>query len=273
MPPANPFPRQAATFSIIAPFAAILIGIVLQPVVHGTRTAMIVLGLTSTLLIFAGLIFGIVALIATRQHGREGIFGRALAGTIINGLFVLLIPIAVLLPIVLAITHGHLTTTTQGELDKATRKLTAAPDGAQRFYALDGAAKQSFEAGQIEDARKYATELLALAPKFQGDWNYGNAIQDGNLVLGRIALHEGQTDEAKQYLLKSGQTPGSPQLNSFGPNMSLAKDLVEKGERDTVLQYFQLCRKFWKMDYGKLDEWTQAVQAGKVPDFGANLLY
>ena len=62
-------------------------------------------------------------------------------------------------------------------------------------------------------------------------------------------------------------------MNSFGPNMSLAKDLLEKGERDTVLQYFELCRKFWTMDYGKLDEWSQEVRAGKIPRFGANLVY
>jgi len=52
---------------------------------------MIVLGVLSTLLIIVGLILGIVALAATRSHGRTGIFGKAIAGTIINGLLVLLI--------------------------------------------------------------------------------------------------------------------------------------------------------------------------------------
>jgi hypothetical protein len=55
--------------------------------------------------------------------------------------------------------------------------------------------------------------------------------------------------------------------------MTLAKDLLEKGERDAVLEYFMLCRKFWKMDHGKLDQWIQEVMDGKNPDFGANLLY
>ena len=58
-------------------------------------------------------------------------------------------------------------------------------------------------------------------------------------------------------------------MNSFGPNMSLAKDLLEKGERETVLNYFELCRKFWNMDYGKLDEWSREVKAGRIPQFGA----
>ncbi len=164
-------------------------------------------------------------------------------------------------------------TTPQGRLDEATKKLTNASREEEKFYALDDAAKESFEVGKIEDAGKYAKDLLTLAPKYRGDWNYGNAIQDGNLVLGRIALKEGRIDEAKQYLIGAGESPGSPQMNSFGPNMSLAKDLLEKGERDVVLQYFDLCRKFWKMGNDNLDQWAKDVKAGKIPDFGANLVY
>lgn len=164
-------------------------------------------------------------------------------------------------------------TTPQGRYNEAIKRLTSASREEEKFYALDDAAKESFEIGKIEDARKYAKELLDLAPKYRADWNYGNAIQDSNLVLGRIALREGRTDEAKQCLLEAGKSPGSPQMNSFGPNMSLAKDLLEKGERDVVLQYFDLCRKFWKMGNDNLDQWTKDVKAGKAPDFGANLVY
>src|SRR5207245_278418 len=124
------------------------------------------------------------------------------------------------------------------------------------FYALNDAAKESFVLGKIEDAQKYAQELMTLLPKFQGNWNYGNAVQDANLVLGRIAVREGRIDDAKQYLLEAGKSPGSPQMNSFGPNMSLAKDLLEKGEPQVVLEYFDLCRNFWKMHRGRLDEWS-----------------
>jgi hypothetical protein len=143
----------------------------------------------------------------------------------------------------------------------------------KRFYALDDAAKESFVADKLPEAGNYARELMVLAPGYQGNWNYGNAIQDANLVLGRIAVRTGRIKEAKGYLIAAGKSPGSPQMDSFGPNLTLAQDLLKKGERDTVLEYFMLCRRFWKMDYGKLDEWTREVMAGKTPDFGANLLY
>ncbi|MGZ4962572.1 MAG: hypothetical protein ACXWBP_05515 [Limisphaerales bacterium] len=163
--------------------------------------------------------------------------------------------------------------TAQGKLQRAMGELAAAKSPEERFYALDGAAQESFVAGKTEDAQKYAQELLTVLPKFQGNWNYGNAVQDANLVLGRIAVREGRIDDAKKYLAESGKSPGSPQMDSFGPNMSLAKDLLEKGERQVVLEHFEACRKFWKMDENRLNQWSQEVKDGKIPDFGANLLY
>jgi hypothetical protein len=86
-----------------------------------------------------------------------------------------------------------------------------------------------------------------------------------------VALADGKLDEAKLHLLEAGKTPGSPQLNSFGPSMALAGDLLKKGEKAAVLSYFDLCRTFWKLGSSKLDEWTAAVNSGASPDFGANL--
>ncbi len=163
--------------------------------------------------------------------------------------------------------------TSQRGLAGATNKLANAKNSQERFYALNAAAKESFVAGNVDEARKYAQELMTLLPSFPGDWNYGNAVQDGNLVLGRIAVKEGRIDDAKKHLIAAGNSPGSPQMNSFGPNVSLAKDLLEKGERDIAIQYLELCRKFWKMHQGRLDEWIQEIKDGKIPDFGANLIY
>ncbi len=161
----------------------------------------------------------------------------------------------------------------QQEYKRAMHDLQNARTPEQRFYALDGAAKRSFETGKIEEARNFATELMALTPKYTNDWNYGNAVQDANLVLGRIAVRDGKIAEAKKFLAASGKSNGSPQMNSFGPNMSLALDLLLAGERDAVLEHFIRCREFWKFHPEKLDGWMQEVMAGKTPDFGANLIY
>jgi hypothetical protein len=155
-------------------------------------------------------------------------------------------------------------------------RLTAAVNGAdpkQRFYALADMAKEAYNLGNLEQAQGYATELLQLAPQYPEDWNYGNAIYYGNFVLGRVALQQGDVTHAGKYLLAAGGTKGSPQLNSFGPNVSLAKELLEKGQSAVVLDFLAECRNFWRMDRGRLDQWSTAIRAGETPDFRSNLSY
>jgi hypothetical protein len=151
--------------------------------------------------------------------------------------------------------------------------LSAAKKPIERFHALGAAAKIAMDKNQIDEARKLAKELEGLVRTHKGDWSTGNAIQDSNQVLGRIALAEGDIEEAKRRLLASADSEGSPQMNSFGPNMQLAKELLEKGERETVIEYFRLCGKFWDMGDERLADWTALVKEGRTPDFGANLHY
>jgi hypothetical protein len=146
-------------------------------------------------------------------------------------------------------------------------------DGLEKFYRLVALAKAAFDAGEMDKATAYGHKLIDMAAQYPTDWNYGNAIYFGNWVLGRVALQHGDSTNAGEYLLRAAATPGSPQLNSFGPNTALAQELLEKRQTAVVLQYFDLCAKFWKLENGKLAEWTAVVKGGGVPDFGANLLY
>jgi len=145
--------------------------------------------------------------------------------------------------------------------------------GQTLFVALVNLAKVAFEAGKMEKATAYAEQLLQMAPQFPDGWNYGNAIYYGHFVLGRVALERGDIGEAASQLMGAGATPGSPQLNSFGPNVTLARDLLAQGQAEPVLQYLQECRSFWKHDRGKLDQWIAAVVNGATPDFSSNLNY
>jgi len=155
----------------------------------------------------------------------------------------------------------------------ALESAASAEDGVERFYALVGLAKVAFEAGSLDKATAYSQELLQIAPQFPKDWNYGNAIYYGHFVLGRVALRRGNTMEAAGQLVAAGTTPGSPQLNSFGPNVTLAQDLLAQGQTQPVLEYLAECKSFWKLNRGKLDEWIGTIRAGGTPDFGANLNY
>lgn len=133
--------------------------------------------------------------------------------------------------------------------------------------------ERSIQSGNLKKGESRAKELLSLSEAFKTDFPKGNMIHHGNILLGIIALKQNRLEDAKNYLRLAGLTPGSPQLNSFGPNMTLAMDLLKIGEKDAVVEYFELCRKFWQMDFGTLDYWTEQVRAGELPDFGANLTY
>jgi hypothetical protein len=139
-----------------------------------------------------------------------------------------------------------------------------------RYYALADAAKTTVYFGSLEDAETYARELLDLAERRRRCWNLGNALHDGHMVLGLVALRRGDVETAKAQLLLAGDTPGSPQLDSFGPNPILARELIERGERDAAIAYFERIRGFWEMERGRLDTWTADVRAGRMPDFGAS---
>ena len=141
------------------------------------------------------------------------------------------------------------------------------------FYVLNDLIKKSVEAGNLEEAAKYAQESLALAPLYKENWNYGNAIFDANMALGLKNLESGKIKDAKANLIAAGKTPGSPQLNSFGlvtRDMTLVKKMLEMNERDAVLDFLKLTSNFWKSDGSEnktLTTWIKQVSQNETPNF------
>ena len=88
---------SAAKFSLWAPVLTIPVNLVTAVVLNsaqasGTYLGSVVQSGVTALVIVAGFALGWFALWKTRQCGREGIWGRAVAGIVING--VLLIGVA-----------------------------------------------------------------------------------------------------------------------------------------------------------------------------------
>lgn len=142
-----------------------------------------------------------------------------------------------------------------------------------RWVHLANVAFWSVDGGDLAKAVEYADEAMAMAPAYRSDWNYGNVIHKVNLTRGRVALRLGQPKAAAAFLLAAGATRGSPQLDSFGPNMLLARELLEAGESDAVLRYIDLCGRFWERDLGAMWAWKRIINGGRIPNFGAHLLH
>ena len=148
----------------------------------------------------------------------------------------------------------------------------------RKLFLLTILAPAALAAKDFTKARNYANELMALGQSLQnspgfGPSFYGDATHVGNIVLGQIALQDGDLRSAKEHLFAAARIPGSPTLNSFGPDMKLAEELIEKREPDAATAYFDLCAKFWVNDQGKLQQWKDAVTRGSMPNFGPNLGY
>jgi len=141
--------------------------------------------------------------------------------------------------------------------------------------------RAAFWAGDYDQAREYAQDWLKASEYLEKEpppatnnerlvrkQEQGQAIHDANMILGEIALSEGKVKDAAQFLIEAGKATDGKTLTSYGPDLALSNDLLDKGERQAVLTFFEECRAFWKIGDDRLSLWTKAVQAGQKPEFG-----
>jgi hypothetical protein len=159
------------------------------------------------------------------------------------------------------------------QLDKSVSGLS--PDDPANWNAFLNLARASVDAGELVKAQTLAKSLIGIVPQLQqateGRGAADTIWHQGHIILGRVALRNGDISPAKENLLEAAHVNGGGTLSSFGPNMMLAKELLEKGEKDVVLQYLELCRKFWRSN--NMNSWVDAINRGEMPHFGANLNY
>lgn len=126
-------------------------------------------------------------------------------------------------------------------------------------------ARASVAARLLDRATGAATAVLREASAFARTWQYGNSVHWGHIVLGQVALLRADADTASTELVLAGGTPGSPQLNSFGPDLELAQGLLHLGRTEAVREYLTQCKRFWNMDRGALDRWIAQIESNQVP--------
>ena len=109
-----------------------------------------------------------------------------------------------------------------------------------------GAGYALLEGGELDGALEIADALLRDATSSnEDDWNYGNLIHHAHILRGKVLLQRGDVPAAAAELVAAGATPGSPQLDSFGPDFSLAWALLLANEDDAILTYLHAVARFW----------------------------
>jgi hypothetical protein len=126
----------------------------------------------------------------------------------------------------------------------------------------ENAVESALALGDDTYAKRTSQDLLAENSD-KDNWNYGNVIHDSNLVLAEIAFREKNLDEASNKLIAAGTSPGSPQLDSFGPSFPIAKKLWEAGRKEAVIRYLNGISEFWEKD--RVQAWIKSLQSGSEP--------
>ena len=81
------------------------------------------------------------------------------------------------------------------------RILTQAPDTDWTLLVLPDLATAAFQAGDFATARVHGDRMLALAARASNPWRARRATHHGHLILGRVALAQGDVEQAKSRLM------------------------------------------------------------------------
>jgi hypothetical protein len=145
--------------------------------------------------------------------------------------------------------------------EEAYKRVLALTRGTAAREALPGdMAAAAFKVGDFKGA--------ALLAKIHLQSTDHTAPQRANTILGRVAIRIGDLAGAKQYLLDSGSPRAGRDVSLAGPTMVLAKELLEEGESQTVLQYLDSCLTLWPRGEEVLHIWMADIKNGKMPKFG-----
>jgi tetratricopeptide (TPR) repeat protein len=163
----------------------------------------------------------------------------------------------------------------QGEMVKAnfTEKFTLreekcitakanALENPDSFPQVKYAAEICYLAGNFADSKIFTLQLDEHKDSFD-DETQGGILHEYHTMIGRHMLRDGHPEEAKKHLLLSIDVEPTSVMKSFGPNMSLALDLLMEGEKETVITYLDGCTEFWKKEPVQL--WKAKIRNNKMP--------
>ena len=154
---------------------------------------------------------------------------------------------------------------------------------ADRFAMLPGLAAREYMSAETRDftkkdkagadlswarSKRYAQQTLALAERFRQHPDYGEAIYHAKIVLGALALREGDQATAVRLMLEAADAPPSPGLDArqfFGLDRRLVNYLLKEGERESVARFLEKSAGLRSADREQLLKDATAIRAGRMP--------
>ena len=150
------------------------------------------------------------------------------------------------------------------------RACEMARPGEQRFDCLIALARLCLEVDP-ELAEKSVISAGQEHVRRVDARTYG--MHHGNITLGRLCLRRGNVEHAKIYLAWAARLRGrSSVLASFGPDLQLASELLEVGERSAVIEYLKACEQIAPMNLPIYSEWRHKLESGKALELPMTML-
>jgi hypothetical protein len=146
-----------------------------------------------------------------------------------------------------------------------------------RFELLKNLSRAAIRLEDLDRASLFAQELVLDFGQTSYTRTYDQAAHIGNTTLGLVEFRRNNIAKAKEHLLASIRAPLRMGYNNLGKiDMSLAKAMFEKGEKDTVIEYLKLCEtmpnfKVYPESYADevyaLKFWLDQIEKGTTPNF------
>lgn len=114
-------------------------------------------------------------------------------------------------------------------------------------------------------ARAMAERLLAQLEAVGSTECHAQVVHWSNICLGMDSLERNDEEMAELFLQSAGETVGSSTLRSFGPDLVLARRLLERGRIAGVRAYLLKCRNFWESGRMQVDQWVADIDGGVPP--------
>jgi len=149
---------------------------------------------------------------------------------------------------------------TERALEEYNRVLALTQNPAARRALSGDMADAAFRIGDFPLAAELAKIYLKSSDR--------PAVQRANTILGRVALRTDDITGAKRFLLDSADSNAARDIALSGPILVLAQELIERGERETVVQYLEDCLALWPRGEAILRIWIAQIHEGRTPNFG-----
>ena len=139
------------------------------------------------------------------------------------------------------------------------------------LYTLFLLPRFAIKAGDYAKAAHYAALTLQVASQAKKEGVYGDCIYEAYTVQGQVAVRDGDIAGAKQALLNSlsGASYSKNVTKRWNLRYELAQALLDRGERDAVVQFLEQCAALVPADRERYAVWIAAIKGGANPELNS----